>query len=136
NIHLPPLADLPAELFQPATSLVSGVDAFPDCTLTADQPGVLVTTAVSETLPFLTVPAVFIVTAEGMFPTAVNDVALDLDTITQPELYSHPFVLWVHAQGEVSVQSSGAGCAIAPGVAFAVDVDLVTGWNQLAWHYD
>lgn len=136
NIQMPPLEDLPAELFQPATAFVSGVDAFPDCTLIADQPGVLVTTVVSETLPFLTLPGVFLVTAEGTIPVAVNDASFDLDTITPAELYSHPFIVWVYTQGDVSVQSSGAGCSIAAGVDFAVDVDLATGWNQLAWEYD
>lgn len=136
NIHFPPLADIPAELFQPATALVSGVDTFPDCALTADQPGVLVTTVVSETLPFLTIPAVFLVTGNGLFPVAVNDVVFDLGAITQEELYASPFVVWVYAQGDVSVHSTGAGCSVAPGVDFAVDVDLMAGWNQLAWVFD
>lgn len=136
NIQLPPVADIPAALLKPAASLVSIVDSFPDCQLVASQPTVMVTEAVANLLPFLPIPTVILLTADGFYPAAVTDATFEPGVTPVEEVYSHPFVTWVYAAGDVNVQTSGTGCDIAMGIEFAVDVDLVTGWNQLVWTYD
>jgi len=137
NIQFPTGGDLPAELFKPADAFVRMVDTLTDCTLTASVPGVMVTEMVPDQLPFSPFPTVFLVLPEDTLVATVND-ATFATPLTPENVYARPFVTWVYAQAAVSIETTGPACATpdAPPVAFAVDVDLVAGWNQLAWTFD
>lgn len=131
NMILPPVSDLPAALLAPASQLVANMDEFTDCELVPSRAGVSTTQQVPFFVPL---PTAYAFAGSYFGITKVSDVQIDITTVTPEEFYASPFISWVYADSDVSVATSGAGCA---GV-LEVDLDLSAGWNQVAWtyHYD
>lgn len=132
NLVFPSGDELPADLLHPVTNLISSLDLLaPGCELTVGTPGVTVT---QVGLPLM-MPNVVLLLAEMVIVGSVTDTPIDYDSTDDADYYSHGVIMFVHADGATSV-GTGEDCDVPGGATVSVDVDLVPGWNQVAWHFD
>lgn len=128
-VTLPAHADIPNVLFGTADTFLVQVADIAACSLNASAPTVRVMNAVFE---LVTIPGVGLLTMDGFIPALATDRFIDISTADAATVYGSKFQTWVYSEGAVSVHTEGTGCATV-GDTFDVDVDLVEGWNQLAW---
>lgn len=129
-VTLPPFSDLPATVFSPADEFLYNLESITDCTLDASSASAEVTMTAFE---FITIPGVGLWTTAGMMFGVAASAQLDFSSPPPPEVLADlEIYTWLYATEAVSVTTVGAGCSSGP-YSMAVDVDLVEGWNQVAW---
>lgn len=130
-VAFPDGAELPDELFTTADEFALNISEVPDCELLATVPSAKVTYAMFE---LVTVPGVVLYSPSGLMFSALTDQPLDVETEpTDAEVAALEFITWVYADTATQVATPEAGCGASG--EYTVDVDLVAGWNQLAWKF-
>jgi len=128
-IRFPDGSELPDEIFTTAADFAYLFSALPSCEPVASDPSAMVTYAVFE---FATVPGVVLYGTAGRLFTGLTDQPIDeASPPTVQELAALEFITWVYADTATHVSTPEGGCG--PTGVYTMSVDLVEGWNQLAW---
>lgn len=132
-VTLPLGSDLPADVLTTADQFYLPIDEMAGCSLIASAPSVKVTGVVFE---LVTVPGVILFGVDGASLAIASNIPIDLSSPPTPEVLAQlNLFTWVYAESDVTVVTSGAGCETV-GSTLAIDVDLATGWNLLAWQLE
>lgn len=133
-VQLPPAGDLPESVMAPAGEFLINIEGMTDCTLVATVPSTQVTYAAID---FLVIPGVVLYTASSPYPAMMTNIPVSFDAPpSQDVLEALEIITFVYADAATSISSSGTDC-FDPSTSqtLTVDIDLDTGWNQLAWRF-
>lgn len=125
-LNLPTASDLPDGVLVPAEEFYPlAASSVEDCALVADDPGARVS---SHTLDFPTLPGLVIFDVDGLVAAVVSNSPYDGDP---GSLTGRNLITWLYATRDVSIETAGR-CAVE-GATLDVDIDLKSGWTQVAW---
>ncbi len=131
HLVLPDPNDLPEAVLATADSFVRVISIAPEvCPTTASDPSTKVSMIILS--PLLSYPTPFVLTGDGFASSYTTDTKLDF-TVNEEQLFHLRFVTWLYAEDAVDVKTAPGGCVNGTAPTVEVDLELLKGWNQVAW---
>lgn len=135
TVTLPTGADLPEAALLPAVDFLAISEGlYADCALSVSDPNAEVLFHIFEGI---TLPGLYALTlTEGLVFALASDAGFNFSGDFVEDLGGRRVISWLYASQPVSIATPGGGCrgVELEGPTVAVDLKLVAGWNQVAWH--
>lgn len=132
SIVMPDVADLPPAVFTPPAGINTNIDSA-TCEPNVSDPTVTVTK--TSLLLIIGLPNVFIRSGGGWAASLTASALVDPDG-SELDIESAKMISWVHADGDVKISTVEAGCVGSLLLSYHLDLDLVEGWNQVAYSFE